>query len=167
MKCGNALVKRVAGSCIVVFTLFIAATGIAQNKPKEPGSTALTVGQVSWMKVGEGGPSPVADGLFAAKGEQVVMVLENVGKFKEVKGKHWYDIDVFVETPEGHRVFSREKYLGETGKSKLPKGVLEHYNVAINPGPIGMTPGKYVFKVTVHDRNAGQETSVSREFTLR
>lgn len=167
MKSDSGLFKGMAGTIIAVFALFIAEVGFTQNKPKEQGSSVLSVGQVSWLKVGEAGPSPVDDGVFAAKGEQVVMVLEKVGRFKEAKGRHWYDIDVFIETPEGQRVFSREKYLGETGKGKLPKGVLEQYNVGINPGPIGMMPGKYVFKITVHDRNAGQETSVSREFTLR
>ena len=119
------------------------------------------------MKLGADGPSFVDEPVFSVKGEQVIMVLEKVGKFKDSKGKHWFELDIFIEAPDGKRVFSREKYLGDSGKGKLPGGVLERYNVTINPGPLGLATGKYTFKVVVYDKIGGQETTVSKEFVLK
>lgn len=167
MKIRIAVHRCSMALAVIMIVFFSVGVGFPQSKSQEPGASRFSVGNVSWMKLGADGPSSVNEPVFAVKGEQVIMVLEKVGKFKDSKGKHWFDLDIFVEASDGKRVFSREKYLGDAGKGKLSGGILERYNVAINPGPMGFSPGKYTFKVIVYDKIGGQEATVTKEFVLK
>ena len=111
-------------------------------------------------------PSPAADGIFR-KGEQIILILENIGTFKESNGEHWYDSDFSIETPEGESVFSKKGDVGDIVKDRLPNGILELYNITVNPEMIGIKAGKYVFKATIYDKIGGGEASVSKRFTIQ
>jgi len=138
-----------------------------EGKPEVTGSQDLIIGKFSFLKFDmTGPPSEIEDGTIGLK-DQIILVLENVGTFKEANGKHWYDIDFSIETPEGKSLFAKEGYLGETGKDSLPQGVLERYNITVNPGVMGIKPGEYIFRATIYDKIGGKMASVSKEFTIQ
>ena len=133
----------------------------------EGSSSDLSIGKASFLKMGPTPPPAGVKGGVFAKGEQVILFLENIGTFKEANGECWYDIDFSVETPEGESVFSKEGYLGDYGKDKLPNGILKRYNITVNPELLGIKPGDYVFKATIYDKIGGGKASVSKKFTIQ
>lgn len=111
-------------------------------------------------------PSPAADGIFR-RGEQIILILENIGTFKESNGEHRYYSQFSIETPEGKDVFSIKGDVGSIVKERLPNGILELYNITVNPEMIGIKAGKYVFKATIYDKIGGGKASVSKGFTIQ
>ncbi len=153
---------------IFVATLATFGFEITEGQSKETPSPVLTIGQASFMKIGSTGiPSKVENGVFAA-GDMIILVLKNVGTFKkDSNGEYWYDIDFSIESSEGKFPFSKEGYLGDYGKGSLPSGVLEKYNIQLNPKLIGIEPGKYILRATVHDKIGGKKASISKNITIQ
>ena len=114
----------------------------------------------------EGGEwHPVDDAVFN-KGDEIGLILLNVGKFSRGEdGLNWLDIDVELKDPSGKVILSEEGILGSSGKADLKDDIA--------PKPVGsvntiddMETGKYTIKVTVHDKVSGNKASTSRTFMI-
>ncbi len=114
----------------------------------------------------DGTLNPVADAVFS-RGETVNLVLIQVGRFKkDAAGKHFFDVGMVVKDPAGTLVFQQDAMLGENGHIVLADGIAESpYGMFYSS--LELAPGVYTMTLSIYDKIAGDQVSVTRPFTLK
>ncbi len=101
------------------------------------------------------------------KGDKVVMIVTNVGKFeKDPNGFHMLDMSNQLKGPSGDVIFAEKGLLGENGRSILAD------DMAPNPSTFFQTDsslraGEYTATVIIYDLVSGRQLKVSENFILR
>ena len=111
---------------------------------------------------------PIENGVFQ-KGDQVNLVLVNVGKFEKGEdGKNRFDLDIQIKDSQGEVIGAQEGVLGDQGHIALPNDIAK--------SPVGfvdatttekLEPGEYTIEITVRDKIGGDSVSRSKTFTLQ
>lgn len=130
-------------------------------------SSQLTFQKAVFIKKGADNKAiPVEDGIYK-RGEEVVLVLVNVGKFKKGSdGKNWLDMDMLVKNPQGKVIFAKQSLLGDKGKVVLKDDIAPFPNGTINTSS-KVAPGVYQLTLTVYDKIGGNQVSETKSFTLK
>jgi hypothetical protein len=109
---------------------------------------------------------PAEDGIFK-KGEDVYLVLLNVGEFKSGKdGLNWFDIDAKVTDPDGKVILLKTSMLGEHGHIKLENNAAKSPHVYMKTSSV-LASGKYKIHMKVYDKIGKGSVSVSKTFVLQ
>ncbi len=109
---------------------------------------------------------PIPDGVFHP-GEEVSMILYNVGKFKKGEdGLCELDMDMEVLNSEGQTVFSASELLGEGGHLLLDNGYAGTPNATFSTTENTPT-GDYTMKVRIYDQVGKGSATVSMKFSLQ
>jgi len=117
-------------------------------------------------KEADGKFSPVPDCVFN-RGEAINLVLLKVGPFSKGRdGKHGFDIDLTVTSPQGKVVFQKKKLLRRNGHLLLKNNIAETpYGIFYSS--VTQLPGIYQMKMTIYDIFNGKKITVIRPFTLK
>jgi hypothetical protein len=96
------------------------------------------------------------------KGEDVHLVLLNVGPFKKDEaGLNWFDLDLEVTGPDGKVLLSKTAMLGDAGHVALNNNhAASPYGSCTNT--TNLETGEYKFKLTIYDKiGKGKATQTS------
>ena len=132
-----------------------------------PASSQLTV-EKSFLvrKTSDKKVVPVNDRVYK-RGEDVQLVLLNVGKFKKGQdGKNWLDMDMEVKNAKGEVILVKKSLIGEKGHTALKDDVAESPNGTVNTTP-KIQPGTYQITLTIYDKVGGGRVTESKPFTLK
>ena len=128
-------------------------------------STGISVEESELARISEGTVESSSDGVFT-RGEDVHLILYNVGKFKEGEdGLHWFDMDLEVSDEDGNVIFDQTGLLGENGHLKLENGKASSPFATFTPND-NIDPGNYRIKVRIYDKVGNGKATVSKSFTL-
>lgn len=101
------------------------------------------------------------------RGENVHLVLLNVGKFKKGEdGKHWFDMNVQVVGPNDQIVLEQEDLLGENGHIVLPDDMAASPYGLFNTSD-QLDVGGYTMEVTIIDKVSGGTANAKKSFELK
>lgn len=145
---------KISGARLPVTRSFTLAPGLSYQK-------ALFARSES-----DGSLSPVAEAVFS-RGETVNLVLVQVGRFKkDAAGKHFFEIGMLVKDPAGATVLQQDAMLGEKGHAALADDIAETpYGMFYSS--LELAPGVYTMTLSIFDKIAGDQVSVTRPFTLK
>jgi hypothetical protein len=100
------------------------------------------------------------------KGEDVHLVLLNVGPFKkDDAGLNWFDMDLEVTDPDGKVLLSQTRMLGEAGHSALENNyAASPYGTCTNT--TDLAAGEYKFKLIIYDKVGSGKATQTATFNL-
>lgn len=145
---------------IVLAVLLAACTGTSTSK-------LISIENYTFARTGEGGQlEAVSDPVVFKRGDDVHLVLQNVGPFKkDESGLNWFDIDMKITAPDETVILEKTGMLGDAGHI-----VLEN-NRASSPyatcsTTTDLAPGKYKFTITIYDKIGKGTATQNAFFTL-
>lgn len=132
-----------------------------------PNAQGLRIERAVLAKKGADGKlEPVENGVFK-RGDEVYLVLLNVGKFKQGEdGKNKFDLDLEAKDPSGKVILAKKEGLGEQGHVALPNSIAKTPYGSLITKP-NMQPGKYSITLTIYDKLAGSKAIETKDFTLQ
>jgi len=131
-------------------------------------STSLLIGidDYSFARTGEDGRPVTIDDPVFQRGEDVHLVLLNVGPFKkDDEGLHWIDMDMEITGPDGTVVLAANNLLGENGHLTLENNYAPTPYATFST-TTDLTPGKYKFKAVIYDKVGSGKATQTATFTL-
>ena len=128
-------------------------------------SSGISIEDSELARISEGEIQSSNDGIFA-RGEDIHLILYNVGKFKEGEdGLHWFDMDLEVLEENGTVLFNQAGMLGDNGHLKLANGMASSPYATFSPNET-MKAGKYRMKVSIYDKVGKGKATVTKTFSL-
>lgn len=100
------------------------------------------------------------------KGDTIALFFLNVSGFKkDSEGLNWIDIDVEVKGPNGSIILDEKGLLGNSGHIALVDNIAESPYGSFNTDST-IDSGRYVIKVTIHDKIGKGKTVASKSFVI-
>lgn len=135
-----------------IIILFLSMIGGCQYQTSA--NIGINAQDSTFARMSEGQILPIEDPVFNA-GEEIYYIFFNVGPFKLGEdGKHYVDIDMKIDDPEGNEILLKEEMLGESGHTTLPNGYAETPYGVYETTP-NMPPGRYKMTISVYDKIGG------------
>ncbi len=128
-------------------------------------SVGISVEDSELARISEGVVQSSDNGVFS-RGEDIHLILYNVGKFKQGEDSlYWFDMDLEVLNENDSLMFSQTGLLGDNGHLLLENGTASSPYATFSPNE-SMEPGKYRMKVSVYDKVGKGKVTVTKTFSL-
>ena len=131
-----------------------------------PPPEKLHIKNYNFSVVDETGKFISYDKAIYQRGDEVYLVLKNVGPFRrgaDSLNRAEMKMEIFDDL--GEKIISRENLFGEKGHADFKNNILKNPYASYQTD-IKDKIGKYTFKVTVYDLVAGDSTSIQENFTI-
>jgi len=148
--------------CMVVMTIVLISCSTSTSTSK-----LISIEDYTFARSGEGDQLTAIDlPAVYKRGEDVHLVLQNVGPFKkDDAGLNWFDMDMEITGPDDEILLSQTGMLGDEGHIALEN------NTAPSPyatchTTTDIAPGKYKFKLIIYDRIGSGKATQTAAFIL-
>jgi len=130
-------------------------------------SKLISIEDYTFARTGDGDQLvAVDDPAVFKRGDDVHLVLQNVGPFKKADdGLNWFDLDMEITNPDGEILLSQTGMLGDNGHIALENNRAKSPFATCTTTP-DVAPGKYKFKLTIYDKIGSGKATQTATFTL-
>jgi hypothetical protein len=149
------------------FLRLVLISGVLISCTSTSTSKLISIEDYTFARTGDGDQLvAVDDPAVFKRGDDVHLVLQNVGPFKKADdGLNWFDLDMEITGPDGGVLLSQTGMLGDGGHIALENNRAKSPFATCTTTP-DVAPGKYKFKLTIYDKIGSGKATQTATFTL-